>query len=83
MKCLPILLTDIPLPKLNVNDGSKTIVARGHRSNVGIVGQPRQARLEILPDFKHLVDIILVTYVYAEKLRKDWEKFGQKRRPMP
>ena len=71
------------MPKLRLNDGSKTIVARGHRSNVGVIGQPRQARLEILPGFEHFVDIILVTYVYAEKLRKDQEKFGQKRRPAP
>jgi len=62
-------------PKLVLNDGSNMVVARGHRSNVGLVfGKPRQARLEIFPNFEHLVDIILVTYVLTEKIRKDSEK---------
>jgi hypothetical protein len=49
-------------------------VARSHRSNRGLVGQARQARLEIFPGFEHLMDILLITYVYVEKLRKDREK---------
>lgn len=60
--------------KLELNDGSKTPVARSHRSDVGIFKKPRQARLEILPDFEHLADIILVTYIYVEKMRKDRER---------
>ena len=66
-----------PLSKLELNDGSQTPVARGHRSNVGILGKPRQACLEIFPGFEHLVDIILVTYIFIEKLRKDRERDGR------
>jgi len=59
---------------LQLNDDSKTLVARSHRSNIGIFTEPRQARLEIFPHFEHLADIILVTYIYVEKLRKDRER---------
>jgi len=62
---------------LELNDGSQTPVARGHRSNIGILGKPRQACLEIFPGFEHLVDIILVTYIFIEKLRKDRERDGR------
>ena len=45
-------------PKLELHDDSKMSVARGHRSNVGLVGKACQARLNIFPGFEHLVDII-------------------------
>jgi len=65
---------------LELDDDSKTIVARSHRSDIGIIGgKPRQARLEICPGFEHLIDVILVTYIFAEKLRKDREKATEKR----
>jgi len=65
---------------LELNDDSKTIVARSHRSDIGIItGTPRQARLEISPGFEHLVDVILVTYIYAEKIRKSREKAAERR----
>jgi len=65
---------------LKLSDDSKTIVARGHRSDIGIIaGKPRQARLEISPGFEHLVDVILVTYIYVEKIRKTREKAVEKR----
>ena len=59
------------LSQLELNDDSKTSVAQGHRSNVGIVGHPRHARLEIYPGFEHLADIILITYIYMEQRRKE------------
>jgi hypothetical protein len=59
---------------LVLNDGSETPVAESHRSDIGIFGKPRQARLEIFPGYEHLVDILLITYIFVEKLRKDREK---------
>ncbi|KIM83534.1 hypothetical protein PILCRDRAFT_819162 [Piloderma croceum F 1598] len=59
---------------LVLNDGSNTVVARGHRSNIGFIGKPRQARLEIFPNFNHLADVILVTYLLTERIRKDRER---------
>ena len=64
--------------KLVLNDGSKQLVARSHRSNIGIIGKPCQACLEISPGFEHLVDIILVMYIFVEKLRKDRERNGKR-----
>ncbi|KZP21156.1 hypothetical protein FIBSPDRAFT_1044321 [Athelia psychrophila] len=58
---------------LVLDDGSKTPVAQSHRSNSGVLGKPRQARLEIFAGFEHLVDVILVGYVFVEKLRKERE----------
>jgi hypothetical protein len=60
--------------KLVFDDGSKTPVARSHRRNARILGKPCQARLEILPGYEHLVDILLVTFIYLEKLRKQKER---------
>jgi hypothetical protein len=60
--------------QLVLDNESKTPVARGHRSNVGIIGKPRQACLEIYPGFEHLLDIFLITYIFVEKSRKDREK---------
>jgi len=65
---------------LALNDDSTTIVAQSHRSDVGIIaGKPRQARLKISPGFEHLVDIILVTYIFVERIRKDREKVAESR----
>lgn len=69
-----VLSYEICLLKLELNDGSKTLVAQSHRNKSGMFGKPpRLARLEISSGFESLVDIILVTFVFAEKLRKDWE----------
>ena len=62
---------------LILDDGSKTPVAEGHRSHIGVFSKSRQARLVIFPGFEHLVDIILITFVYAEKLRKEREQAAQ------
>jgi hypothetical protein len=60
-------------PKCELNDGSKTLVARDNsRSKSGIIGiQPRSAHFEILPGFEDLVDILLITYIYVEHVRKE------------
>ncbi|KAF7966381.1 hypothetical protein HWV62_38903 [Athelia sp. TMB] len=62
---------------LILDDGSKTPVAEGHRSNAGVVGSRRQAQLEIFPGFENLVDVILVTFVFVEKLRKERERAAE------
>jgi hypothetical protein len=56
------------------------MVAQGHRSDIGLTtGKPRQARLEIFPGFEALVDIIVVTYIFTEKIRKSREKAAERR----
>ncbi|GLB35660.1 hypothetical protein LshimejAT787_0212250 [Lyophyllum shimeji] len=58
-------------PKLIVDDEAETVVAEFHRRNLGIIGKARPASLEIHPAGKHMVEEILVTFIYIEKFRKD------------
>jgi len=62
------------VPKLILNDGSKSTVAKFHHKKLGIVGGSRPACLEIFPIGEHMVDTILVTFIYVEKKRKDRER---------
>ena len=57
-----------------MNDSAKTPVARFHRRRLGIIGASRPASLEIFGAGKDMVDLIVVTGVYMEKLRKDKER---------
>ncbi|TFK34267.1 hypothetical protein BDQ12DRAFT_763694 [Crucibulum laeve] len=62
-------------PELVMNDGSKTPIARCHRKKFGILSKAAcPASLEIFPAGKHIADVIVVTFVYIEKLRKDREQ---------
>ena len=61
----------IPSYQLFVNDSAKTPVAFFHRRQFGIVGEARPASLEIFEAGKEMVDLIVVTGAYMEKLRKD------------
>jgi hypothetical protein len=49
-------------------------VARFHRKSLGIFRKARKASLEIFPTGEHIVDAIMVTFIYVEKLRKDRER---------
>jgi hypothetical protein len=60
--------------KLLLNDGLQMPVVHSHRSNSGAISQAHQVCLEIYPRFEHLINTLMVTYVYVEKLRKDREK---------
>ena len=57
-----------------MNDSPKTPVACFHRQHFGIIGKARPASLEIFEAGKGMVDLIVVTGVYMEKLRKDKER---------
>jgi hypothetical protein len=56
-----------------VNNEEKTTVARFRRKNRGIVGATCTAALEITSTGEHMVETILVTFIYIEKLRKNRE----------
>ena len=53
-----------------MKDSAKTPVACFHRRQFGIIGDARPASLEIFTAGKDMVDLIVVTGVYVEKLRK-------------
>lgn len=56
------------------DDGSKTEVARYHRGSLGIIGSKKKPCLDVDPDVAHMLDLIILTFVYVEKLRMDKEK---------
>ncbi|KAK7040359.1 hypothetical protein VNI00_009829 [Paramarasmius palmivorus] len=56
---------------LTLNDGSKTPIAKFHQSNMGIITKKRRGVLEIFPLGEHMVDHILITFIYVEKIRRD------------
>ncbi|KAF9009733.1 hypothetical protein BDQ17DRAFT_1406716 [Cyathus striatus] len=59
--------------ELFLNDDSKTPVAHFHHKHYGIFRKKRPASLEIFPAGEHMMDLILVTFIYIEKLRVDLE----------
>ncbi|KAF5387170.1 hypothetical protein D9615_002093 [Tricholomella constricta] len=59
--------------QLVTNDDKKTLVARFHRASLGIIGKARPASFEISPTGEHMVQDILITFIYIEKIRKDME----------
>ncbi|KAG1847325.1 hypothetical protein DFJ58DRAFT_663385, partial [Suillus subalutaceus] len=61
-------------PRLSRDDASRMEVARFHRATLGIVGRKRKAMLEVSPEVAHMMDTIIMTFIYVEKLRKDKEK---------
>ncbi|OAX35001.1 hypothetical protein K503DRAFT_402975, partial [Rhizopogon vinicolor AM-OR11-026] len=54
---------------LSLNDGSRTVVARSHRATLGIIGRRREATLEISPTVAHMMDIVIMTFIYVETIR--------------
>jgi len=60
-------------PVLCRSDGDKAPIARFHPRRVGFPGlwKGRDACLEILPAGEHIVDAIVMTFIYVEKRRRD------------
>ncbi|KAG1891482.1 hypothetical protein F4604DRAFT_1566708 [Suillus subluteus] len=56
---------------LSRDDASRTEVARFHRATFGIVGRKRKAMLEVSPEVAHMMDTVIMTFIYVETLRKD------------
>jgi len=59
---------------LFVNDGkTKTEIARFHQPMLGALSKTK-ARLEIKPEGMHMVELIVLTWVFVEKRRRDWQR---------
>ncbi|KAJ7119099.1 hypothetical protein C8R44DRAFT_790012 [Mycena epipterygia] len=56
--------------ELKSNDAAETPVAHYRPKKFGLLSKTRKASLEVLPEFEHLMDDILVTFVYIEGLRE-------------
>jgi len=63
--------TGLTCSTLKLNDGSKTPIARYHHQQLGIIGKPRKARIEVYKDGLHMVDTIVITFAIVEKMRRD------------
>ncbi|TEB27947.1 hypothetical protein FA13DRAFT_1755962 [Coprinellus micaceus] len=62
-------------PVLYTNDEAQTHVAKFHQQDIiSITPKAKAATLEIYPAGEHMVDLIVVTLVYIEKLRRDRER---------
>ncbi|KIJ92477.1 hypothetical protein K443DRAFT_685227 [Laccaria amethystina LaAM-08-1] len=57
--------------ELRLNDGTKTPVACYHRRSLGILSPAHPAYLEVFPIGEHMVDLIVVTLIYIERLRQE------------
>ncbi|KAK0199691.1 hypothetical protein DFS33DRAFT_1387997 [Desarmillaria ectypa] len=66
----------VSVPKLVINDGSETLIAKFHTRKYGLFNPEgaRPAYLEILPEGEHMADTIFFTFIYIEKIRKDKER---------
>jgi hypothetical protein len=62
---------------LYLNDAAKTPVALFHPKCFGIIGKKRPAYLEIFPAGEDIMDTILPTFLYVEKMRKDRERYAK------
>ncbi|PPQ99179.1 hypothetical protein CVT24_009270 [Panaeolus cyanescens] len=63
--------------ELHLNDDSKTpkVIATFHPKKSSLMGLRRgePAYLEIMPEGQHMIDLIFITFIYAEKIRYDRE----------
>ncbi|KAJ7490970.1 hypothetical protein FB451DRAFT_628578 [Mycena latifolia] len=57
--------------KLTLHDDAETQVARYHSKKRGLLSKPQKASLEVFSPFEDMVDEIVVTFVYMERLREE------------
>ena len=74
---LRVALLHLTPLQLVTNDGSERPVAVYRRGRIGVVREARPPSLEVLPEGGHMVDLIVVTFVYIEKLRTDRDDQSQ------
>ena len=63
----------LPCFQLSRDDGTGQELARSHRRSYGIIGSKHDPYLEIHPDLGHILDMVVLTFIYVEKLRMDDE----------
>jgi hypothetical protein len=56
------------------NDRQRTLVAQFTPTSPGIIRNTRPAALEIFPVGEHMVETIIVTFIYIERLRDKKEE---------
>ncbi|KAL4080488.1 hypothetical protein J3A83DRAFT_13079 [Scleroderma citrinum] len=65
---------DFSIVRLSRNDDqTEQELARSHRRHYGLVGSKRDPYLEVHPDLGHMLDMVILTFIYVDKLRMDNE----------
>ncbi|KAH7909215.1 hypothetical protein BJ138DRAFT_1155810 [Hygrophoropsis aurantiaca] len=59
---------------LYLNATPKVEMARFHRRSLGIIGHKREPYLEVSSQVEHILDLVILTFIYVEKIRMDKEK---------
>ena len=59
--------------QLYLNDSSDVLIAKFHDRKFGVLSGPNPAIFEICSGGEHMVELILMTFIYVEKLRGDRE----------
>ncbi|KAI6012971.1 hypothetical protein EDC04DRAFT_2579717 [Pisolithus marmoratus] len=57
-----------------VYDETRQEVARLYRRKLGIIGAKRDPYLEVNEELAHMLDMVVLTFIYVEKLRMDEEE---------
>ncbi|KAF8123573.1 hypothetical protein EV363DRAFT_1493069 [Boletus edulis] len=57
--------------QLSRDDKSRAKLVRYHKGSLGIIGPKRKPRLDVDPAVEHMLDLIVLTFVYVEKVRRD------------
>ncbi|KDQ59873.1 hypothetical protein JAAARDRAFT_56805 [Jaapia argillacea MUCL 33604] len=63
------IATGLRSMKLVLNDGTKTLVAK--MTDGWLFTSNRKSRIEIFPAGQSIIDLIIITYVYVNKIRRD------------
>ncbi|KAF8162640.1 hypothetical protein B0H34DRAFT_649917 [Crassisporium funariophilum] len=63
--------------KLVTNDALKNPIASYHTKSLGFLSKARAASLEIFPAGEHMIDLILITFIYVERLRRERQRTGE------
>lgn len=65
---------DFKIVRLSRDDATRQELARSHRRSLGVIGPRRDPSLDVDPSLMHMLDMIVLTFIYVEKLRRDKEK---------
>lgn len=68
---LPCAKSPLNHIQLYLHDGSNRLIAKYHRPHGGVISTAVLGSLEIFPPGDEVVDLIVTTFIYLEKLRKD------------
>ncbi|KAI0044128.1 hypothetical protein FA95DRAFT_1608806 [Auriscalpium vulgare] len=59
---------------LQPDDGKDTVLARFHRSSLGIIGKKHRAYLEVTQEVIPIIDEVIMTFIWVETRREDRQK---------